>query len=81
MFKKYRSVFILEISCNACLKALKLFNLSNNFAHRNPVPYDCKLPYPICYHLRRISLDGVEDIDEDKEDGDEQGHSSRDDLK
>ena len=33
----------------------------------------------VCY-LGRICLNGVEDIDEDEEDGDEQSHSSRNNL-
>ena len=32
-------------------------------------------------HLWRVGLDGVEDVDEDKEDGDEESHPTRDHLK
>ncbi len=30
--------------------------------------------FPVVAHLRRVGLDGVVNVDEDKEDGDEQGH-------
>ena len=39
----------------------------------------CKTRYKI-FHLWDVGDDGVEDVDQDKEEGDEEGHPARDDV-